>query len=86
MLEVGAVMDVAKQFLGVSVLDAGYIVSDDAVPQAVRRRTPFVLGSPAAPASKCVAQLAMRLEQGVAQAMGADSAGFFQRMGRWFKR
>src|SRR5438874_5588206 len=42
----GRIAQVAKQFLGVSVLDAGYVMSDEAVPQAVRRRTPFVLGSP----------------------------------------
>jgi flagellar biosynthesis protein FlhG len=80
----GRIAQVAKQFLGVSVLDGGYVLADEAVPQAVRRRTPFVLGSPSSPASKCVAQLAMRLEQGVAGP--AESTGFFSRMGRWFKR
>ena len=81
----GRISQVAKQFLGVSVLDAGYVLSDESVPQAVRRRTPFVLGNPSSPASKCVAQLAMRLQQGVGAATG-ESAGFFNRMGRWFKR
>jgi flagellar biosynthesis protein FlhG len=81
----GRIAQVAKQFLGVSVLDAGYMVIDEAVPQAVRRRLPFVLANPNSPASKCVAQLAMRLEQGVVGA-AAESAGFFNRMGRWFKR
>ena len=38
---------------------------------------------PASPASKCLGQLAMRLQQGVGP---AESAGFFNRMGRWFKR
>jgi flagellar biosynthesis protein FlhG len=80
----GRIAQVAKQFLGVSVLDAGYVVIDEVVPQAVRRRTPFVLVNPAAPASRCVAQLAMRLQQGVG--CGAESAGFFSRMGKWFKR
>ncbi len=79
------IAQVAKQFLGVSVLDAGYLVADEVVQQAVRRRTPFVLGSPGSSASKCVAQLAMRLEQGVAGA-ATESTGFFSRMGRWFKR
>ncbi len=81
----GRIAQVAKQFLGVSVLDGGYVLADEVVPQAVRRRTPFVLGSPSSSASKCVAQLAMRLEQGVGGA-SAESAGFFSRMGRWFKR
>src|SRR5687767_2202644 len=83
----GRIAQVAKQFLGVSVLDAGHVLSDEAVPQAVRRRIPFVIGSPKCAASLCVAQLASRLEQGVAGAQQADnSSGFFQRMGRWLKR
>src|SRR5688572_22697705 len=75
---------VARQFLGVSVLDAGYLYADEQVPIAVRKRTPFVLTSPRCPAAHCVAQLAMRLEQGVAAVEPAG--GFFQRMGRWFRR
>src|SRR6476659_405202 len=79
----GRIAQVAKQFLGVSVLEAGYVMSDEAVPQAVRRRTPFVLGSPKCAASLCVAQLAMRLEQGVVgAAVDQAGAGFFTRMGR----
>jgi len=75
---------VAKQFLGVSVLDAGYVLSDEAVPTAVRRRTPFVLHSPRCPAALCIEKLAMRLEQGVAERL--DNGGFFNRMSKWFKR
>src|SRR5215207_1476414 len=56
---------VAKQFLGVSVLDAGYVLADEHVQNAVRSRRPFVLGSPNCPAAKCIEKLAMRLEQGV---------------------
>jgi flagellar biosynthesis protein FlhG len=75
---------VAKQFLGVSVLDAGHLPADDQVPHAVRKRMPFMLGAPHCPASLAVNQLAMRLERGVS---AADSAGgFFNRMGRWFGR
>lgn len=76
---------VARQFLGVHVLDAGYVVSDEQVSNAVRRRTPFVLGTPRCPASQCVARLAMRLEQGVAGA-STSSAGVLNRMSRWFRR
>ena len=82
----GRIAQVAKQFLSVSVLDAGYMVSDDNVPLAVRRRTPFVLGNPKCAASQCVAQLAMRLEQGVSTGVDANGVGFFNRMGKWFKR
>lgn len=74
---------VARQFLGISVYDAGYIFDDDAVPQAVRRRVPFVIGNPRCPASACIAQLAVRLQQGVADKI--SEGGFFQRMTRWFR-
>jgi flagellar biosynthesis protein FlhG len=79
---------VARQFLGVSVYDAGHLVSDDCVPAAVRARTPFVLASPSSRASHCIGQLATRLEQGVAGASGTGSAseGFFTRMSRWFRK
>jgi flagellar biosynthesis protein FlhG len=75
---------VARQFLRVAVLDAGYVLEDDQVPAAVRKRIPFVLGSPKCPASQCIGQLAMRLEQGVVGQI--DQAGFFNRMSRWFRR
>jgi flagellar biosynthesis protein FlhG len=76
------IAQVAKQFLSVSVLDGGYVLSDAAVPHAVRTRLPFSIGSPKCPAAQCVAQLAMRLEQGVAAAT-LDQTGFFHRMTRW---
>jgi flagellar biosynthesis protein FlhG len=75
---------VAKQFLNVNVDEAGHIASDENVPQAVRRRTPFVLGMPRCAASVGVAQLAMRLEQGVAGRIeGVGGGGFFSRMIGW---
>ena len=79
---------VARQFLGVSLYDAGHVVADDCVPLAVRARTPFVLAHPRSAASHCIAQLAMRLEQGVVAAAAASGAsdGFFNRMSRWFRR
>jgi len=75
---------VARQFLGVSVLDAGFVPLDDQVSMAVRKRTPFVIGSPRCPASASISHLAMRLEQGVAGKL--DQAGFFNRMSRWFRK
>lgn len=73
---------VAKKFLNLNLLDAGYVLSDPEVPKAVRKRTPFVIGAPRCHASHCVAQLAMRLAQGVS--VQPDSGGFFNRMSRWF--
>ena len=74
---------VARQFLGVTVFEAGYIFTDEHVQLAVRRRQPFVLASPKCPASACMTQLASRLQQGVASAY---NGGFFNRMGKWFRR
>ena len=77
------VAKVAKNFLGVNVLEAGHIVSDDHVRRAVLQRVPFLLSAPKCGASFCVTQLAMRFEQGIAA--GPDG-GFFNRMSRWFKK
>jgi flagellar biosynthesis protein FlhG len=74
---------VAKQFLGVTVLDAGYVLHDEQVSNSVRRRQPFVIANPRSPASQCIAQLAVRLESGVAASV--TSGGFFNRMSRWFR-
>ncbi|HEY1923233.1 MAG TPA: MinD/ParA family protein [Tepidisphaeraceae bacterium] len=76
---------VARQFLSVHVMDAGYIPSDPEVPAAVRRRSPFLLASPRCPASLCISQLAMRLERGVAPTLDG-TGGFFNRMSRWFRK
>jgi flagellar biosynthesis protein FlhG len=75
---------VARQFLNISILDAGYVLADEQVSLCVRRRIPFVLGSPRSPASLCVEKLAMRLQSGVVNP--AATAGFFNRMSRWFKK
>jgi flagellar biosynthesis protein FlhG len=65
---------VARQFLGVDVLDAGWVPDDEHVVLAVRKRTPFVLAYPKCPAAACVTQLAMRLSAGV-PAAGGRGAG-----------
>lgn len=75
---------VARQFLSVNVMDAGWVAQDDAVTASVRRRMPFVIAAPRSMASICVNQLAMRLAQGVGTP--AAGGGFFNRMSRWFKR
>src|SRR3954469_9644950 len=77
------VAKVAKNFLGVNVLDAGHVFSDDHVRRAVLQRVPFLLSAPKCAASFCITQLAMRFEQGIVP--GADG-GFFNRMSRWFKK
>jgi flagellar biosynthesis protein FlhG len=77
------VAKVAKNFLGVNVLDAGHMIADDHVRTAVLQRVPFILSSPRCAASFCITQLAMRFEQGI---LPAGDGGFFNRMGKWFKK
>jgi flagellar biosynthesis protein FlhG len=76
---------VARQFLSMRIYDAGFIPADEQVSAAVRKRSPFVISAPRCPASHAVAQLAMRLEQGVAGA-SIQGGGFVNRMSRWFRR
>jgi flagellar biosynthesis protein FlhG len=74
---------VARQFLGITVYDAGHVVHDEQVSQSVRKRIPFLINSPRCGASACMGQLAIRLEQGVAATLLAG--GFFNRMGKWLR-
>lgn len=74
---------VARQFLGVSLLDAGHVLSDEQVSLAVRRRVPFMVSNPQTPAAICISQLATRLERGVSTVR--ESTGFFNRMSHWFR-
>ncbi len=75
---------VARQFLGITVYDAGHVMLDEQVSLSVRKRVPFLINSPRCSASTCVAHLAIRLEQGVAA--GLYEGGFFDRLGRWFRK
>ncbi|MEM6314789.1 MAG: P-loop NTPase, partial [Planctomycetota bacterium] len=77
------ISNVARQFLGETILDAGHVFSDAAVGEAVRQRVPFTMASPKCPASACIARLAQRLEKGVA--VRPEQPSFFGRMGRWIK-
>jgi flagellar biosynthesis protein FlhG len=75
------VSGVARQFLAAMVLDAGYVLADPKVREAVRRREPLVLAYPTCPASKCLAALANRL--GAGGALVDRKEGFFQRVANW---
>jgi flagellar biosynthesis protein FlhG len=56
----------SRLFLNHDVATAGFIPFDQAVRAAVYRRVPFLVGSPDAPASRAVAQLARRVQNLVA--------------------
>lgn len=73
---------VARQFLGAKVLDAGYVLTDPKVREAVLRREPFVLASPKSPASKCLAALAVKLSAG--GTLVERKGSFFQKVANWF--
>ncbi|MHC4995771.1 MAG: MinD/ParA family protein [Planctomycetota bacterium] len=71
---------VCRRFLGLPLTDAGHVVHDPRVGAAVRRRTPFVLDAPDSPASRCVQQLAHKLDKHAAEPHGS---GFFKRVASW---
>ena len=76
------ISSVAREFLGVTVYDAGFILTDPKVGQAVCRREPFVLAYPRCPASRCLAALATKLCAG--GSLVGRKEGFFRRVARWF--
>jgi flagellar biosynthesis protein FlhG len=57
----GRIREVCLRFLDLEVEYLGYVLSDQSVGRAVRRRHPFVLEYPNCPASDCVLTLAERL-------------------------
>lgn len=71
---------VCRRFLGLALSDAGHVLLDPAVSQAVRRRAPFVIDAPDCPAALCVAQLAHKLDSRAAEPRGH---GFFRRVASW---
>ncbi len=76
------ISEVARRFLGVRILFAGYIPWDAKVGQAVRRRIPFVIDSPHCQAARRVAALANKLAP--ATSFSPRRNGFFRRVTDWF--
>ena len=72
---------VARQFLGRPVYDAGYVLTDPRVREAVRRREPVVVAYPRCPASQCLAALAAKLSTG--GPLAGRKEGFFNRVANW---
>ncbi|KKL80489.1 hypothetical protein LCGC14_2004230, partial [marine sediment metagenome] len=74
---------VAKQFLGRTVYEGGYLLTDPKVPAAVRQRRPFVLAYPWCPASRCLTTLAVKLRpRGIAH-KATQKGGFLSRVLKW---
>jgi len=76
------IAEVARRFLDVQVLQAGYVLTDPRVGEAVRRRQPLVLLFPRCPASRCMATLANRLS--ASSGLIGRKEGFFRRVANWF--
>ena len=76
------ISSVARRFLDATVYDAGYVLRDEHVAAAVRRRQPFVLAYPRCQASYCVANLAAKIARGVGATR--QETGFFRRVANWF--
>jgi len=76
------VSNVARQFLGATVYDAGYVLTDPKVKEAVRRREPFVQAFPHCPASRCLAAVVNKLKAG--SPLAGSRTGFFRRVADWF--
>ena len=73
--------DVAKRFLGTTVLNGGYMPEDPKVKVAVRERKPFVLTSPQCAASRCLASMASKFCSG--GSLVDNKEGFFRRVANW---
>lgn len=76
------ISSVARQFLELTVYDAGYVLRDPKVREAVVKREPFVLAHPRCPASRCLAALANKLCAG--GSLVTRKEGFFRRVANWF--
>jgi flagellar biosynthesis protein FlhG len=76
------IASVGRQFLNVTVYDAGYVLADPKVRDSVCRREPFVLAFPRCPASRCLAALATKLCAG--GSLVDRHEGFFRRVANWF--
>ena len=71
---------VCKRFLNLTPRFAGHVGLDPRVPQAVRRRRPFVLEFPTTEASLCINRLAHRLDRHATEPRGE---GLLRRMAMW---
>lgn len=56
---------VCRRFLNLHLWYAGYVLHDQAVGRAVRKRQPFIIDNPRCDASLCVQQIARKLEDRV---------------------
>jgi flagellar biosynthesis protein FlhG len=75
------IAQVARQFTGARVYDAGCIFTDPRVAEAVQRRQPVALAYPRCSATRCLQAVAVRLCSGTA--LVRQEHGFFRRVVNW---
>jgi len=69
---------VAARFLHVAVMDFGYVLQDDAVQTAVRRRKPVLLSQPGSAARACITAVASKLAR--QEELPESQPGFLRRV------
>lgn len=72
----------AKKFLSITISDAGYILRDEHLPEAVSQCEPVVLAFPRCQSSYCFLALASKLNRGTGKSNQEN--GFFQKVVNWF--
>ena len=76
------IADVSQKFLTLALYDAGYILRDEHLAQAVHQRQPVVLAYPRCPATHCFVALAQKLARARKDMPLQD--GFFRKVANWF--
>lgn len=76
------ISQVSYRFLGNTVYDAGYILRDQHLVQAVCRRQPVVLAFPRSEAAHCFVALAQKLAR--ARRENPVPTSFFRKVANWF--
>ncbi|HVT82131.1 MAG TPA: MinD/ParA family protein [Phycisphaerae bacterium] len=79
------IASVARQFLKTDIAFSGFVVSDAAVQQAVRKRAPFVCQYPNSAAAQCVQAWANRIDHSVDVRQIPGKPGFFARLASWWR-
>ena len=74
---------VGQEFLNTRLDLLGYVLEDQAVPRAVRRRSPFMVDSPEAMVSQCISHLSRRLINPKKQREPEGIRNFFEKMMDW---
>lgn len=73
---------VCRRFLNAAVYDAGVLLKDEKLSDAVRQRKPVVLAYPKSHISSCIVAMAAKLAK--CSAAEVNEGGFFKKVANWF--